>query len=88
MVRRRKGGYGGRFATRRAARRRLLVLTGVLLLEIAAVIVAQRWVTYTDEGVRFQPPFLSRTSASVPRVDVNIQVRAADPAGPSQGAVP
>ena len=76
MVRRRNTGYRGRFAARRATRRLMLALTGVLLVVVVALGVGQRWVIYTDEGVRFQPPFLPLSGSAPQKVDVTIQVQA------------
>ncbi len=79
MMRRRNTGYRGRFAAQRATRRLMLTLTGVLVLVVAVLGVGQRWVVYTDQGVRFQPPFLSRPAPLPPRVDVSVQVQAGAP---------
>ena len=79
MFRRRSGGYQGRFAAQRATRRLMLALTCVLVLVIAGLAVGQRWVIYTDEGVRFQPPFLTPSEAVPPKVDVSVQVQAGAP---------
>ena len=75
----RKTGYRGRYAAQRATRRLMLALTGVLVLVVVVLGVGQRWVVYTDQGVHFAPPFLSRSAPLPPKVDVNVQVQAGAP---------
>ena len=75
----RRGGYRGRLAAQRATRRLTLALTGVLVLVVVALGVGQRWVVYTDRGVQFDPPFLSKTDPVPPKVDVSVQVQAGAP---------
>lgn len=65
MRQRRYNGYrGGRVTGRDIARLMLALLVIVLVLGAAGLLIGQRYLIYTDEGVRLELPFFHRETAA------------------------
>lgn len=64
MRRRRYNGYHGRVTGRDVFRLMLTLLLIVLVLGGVGLVVGQRYIMYTDEGVRLEIPFFNREEAS------------------------
>ena len=75
MSRRRYSGYHGRSGARNILRGIVCLLVIVLMLVLAGLIIGQRYLVYTDDGVRLELPFFHREQAQAPpdaSVPVNI----------------
>lgn len=74
MRRRRYSGYHGRTTAQDVIR--LIVALAVVLVVLAAAVlmIGQRYIVYTDDGVRLELPFFQReeASASLPSVDPEV----------------
>ncbi len=60
----RYSGYRGRATTTDKLRAIAIVLFVLVLLAIAALLVGQRYIVYTDDGIRLELPFLEREEAA------------------------
>ena len=71
MGRHRYGGYHGRDTARTVVRAVVALVVVLLLLAAAALIFGQRYITYTDDGVRLGRPIFQRGEkpSSEPSVD-------------------
>lgn len=74
MRRRRYNGYRGRVTGRDVFRLVLALLLLVLVLAAAGLVIGQRYLIYTDEGVRLELPFFSREGTSAGASSVSAQV--------------
>lgn len=88
MGRRRYNGYHGRTTVQDVLR--LIVTLAVVLLILAAAVlmIGQRYIVYTDDGVRLELPFFQReeASASLPSVDPEVvQLPRPEPEEPPEG---
>ena len=74
MGRRRYGGYHGRDTARAVVRVITALVVVLLMLAAGALIFGQRYITYTDDGVRLELPFFRReeTPISEPSVDPEV----------------
>lgn len=88
MRRRRYSGYHGRTTAQDVIR--LIVALAVVLVVLAAAVlmIGQRYIVYTDDGVRLELPFFQReeASASLPSVDPEVvQLPRPEPEEPPEG---
>lgn len=60
MSRRGYSGYHGRATVRDVLKAVLVVLVVVLVLVLAGLMLGQRYIVYTDDGVRLELPFFQR----------------------------
>lgn len=74
MGRRRYSGYRGRPAARDLIRLAAVVLAVVLVLTAAGLMFAQRYIIYTDDGVRLELPFFVREQRPAPEVSVPLDI--------------
>lgn len=85
------GGYRGRTRAQSVARTVAGVLVIVLVLIVAGLLIGQRYIVYTDDGVRLDIPFL-REEATMPpdvaSVSVEILPRPEEDPGPAAQPVP
>lgn len=72
MSSRRYNGYRGKNAARNVFRGILCVLIVVLVLAVVGLMVGQRYIIYTDDGVRLELPFFRREEK--PPVDQSVPV--------------
>lgn len=73
-MRGRYNGYRGKTSAQDAARRGLVVLIVLLLLAAAGLMAVQRYIIYTDSGIRLELPFFRREEPSVPDGSVSLEV--------------
>jgi len=79
-VRGRYTGYRGKTSAQDAARRILVLVVVLLLLAAAGLMAVQRYIMYTDSGIRLELPFFRREEPSVPGGTASLEVeRRADP---------
>lgn len=79
-MRGRYNGYRGKTSAQDAARRILVAVVVLLLLAAAGLMAVQRYITYTDSGIRLELPFFRREEPSVPDGAVSLEVeRREDP---------
>ena len=74
MRRRRYNGYHGRVTGRDVFRLVLALLLIALVLGASGLVIGQRYLVYTDEGVRLELPFFSREETSADASSVSAQV--------------
>lgn len=74
MGRHRYGGYHGRDTARTVVRVVAALVVVLLLLAVAALIFGQRYITYTDDGVRLELPFFRREETPKPESSVDPEV--------------
>ena len=74
MRRRRYSGYQGRPGARDVMKIVLSVLILVLVLAVAGLMVGQRYIVYTDDGIRLELPFFSREQGSDPGSSAPVEV--------------
>ena len=74
MGRRRYSGYHGRATVRDALKLIVALLAVLLVLAAAGLMFGQRYIVYTDGGVRLELPFFRREEepASTPSVGVEV----------------
>ena len=60
MVRGRYRGYRGKDSNKKGAHVALIALIVALVLAVAGLLSAQRYIVYTDAGVRLELPFFHR----------------------------
>lgn len=71
----RYSGYRGRSTTTDKLRVIAITLFVLVLLAIAALLIGQRYIVYTDDGIRLELPFLEREEPKQPPEDLeNIEV--------------
>ena len=71
----RYSGYRGRSTTTDKLRVIAIVLFVLVLLAVAALLIGQRYIVYTDDGIRLELPFLDREEAKQPPEDLeNLEV--------------
>lgn len=73
MKRRRYGGYNGQSGGRNALKVIVCLLTLALLLVLAGLLIGQRYLVYTDDGVRLELPFFRREQVS-PDTSISVNV--------------
>ena len=91
MERRGYDGYRGRTRAQTVVRAVVCVVVLLLVLVIVGLLLGQRYIVYTDDGIRLEVPFLQRetaTSADVGDVSVQIIHRPNTTPGPSAAAEP
>lgn len=74
MERGRYSGYRGRPGVRDVLKIVAVLLTLVALLAAAGLMLAQRYIVYTDDGVRLELPFFSREQGGSPDVSVSLDI--------------
>ena len=74
MSRRRYDGYRGRSAARSALHTVLCLLVVVLLLALAGLIIGQRYLVYTDDGVRLELPFFRQEKPVAGDMSVSVDI--------------
>jgi len=74
VKRRRYGGYHGRVTGRDVFRLVLALFLILLVLAAAGLMIGQRYLIYTDEGVRLELPFFGREEASSQEASVSAQI--------------
>lgn len=74
MSRRGYSGYQGRSAARDALRIVLCVLVVGLVLVAAGLMLGQRYIVYTDDGVRLELPFFQREQMPPPDQSVPMDI--------------
>lgn len=80
MGRRGYNGYRGRTAVRDVFRLILVLLIVLLVLAAAGLMIAQRYIVYTDDGVRLELPFFRREEPPAAGASVSVDiVQRADP---------
>jgi len=76
MARRRYNGYHGGATARDVLKLVAALLTVLLVLAGFALMIGQRYIVYTDDGVRLELPFFQReatsASASKPTIDPEV----------------
>ena len=74
MGRQRYGGYHGRTTVRDVFKVIVALAVILLMLAVAVLVFGQRYITYTDDGVRLELPFFRReeASSSVSAVDPQV----------------
>lgn len=77
MGRGRYNGYRGRLGLRDVLKITVVLLAVLGVLAAAALMFAQRYIIYTDEGVRLELPFFSRESS--PPADISVEVDVVQP---------
>lgn len=65
MARRRYSGYHGRTTVQDVLRLVAALLAVLLVLAAVALMFGQRYIVYTDDGVRLELPFFRREEASL-----------------------
>lgn len=80
-MRGRYNGYRGKSSAQDAARRLLVAVVVLLLLAAAGLVLAQRYIIYTDSGIRLELPFFRREETSgAPNGTMSLEVeRREDP---------
>lgn len=74
MSRRNKPGYRGRTWARGALKAGLCILVLLLVLAVGALLAGQRYIVYTDDGIRLELPFFSRESFGPELGSVSVDV--------------
>lgn len=74
MGRRRYRGYRGRPAAWDVIKLVVVVLAVVLVLAAGGLMLAQRYIMYTDDGVRLELPFFAREQRPAPDVSVPLDI--------------
>ena len=74
MRRRRYNGYHGRITGRDIFRLATAVLVIVLVLAAVGLMIGQRYLIYTDDGVRLELPFFNREAGRREDISISAQV--------------
>lgn len=74
MGRRSYGGYRGRVAARDVFRLVLALLALLLVLAAAGLMIGQRYIVYTDDGIRLELPFFRREGPSGTDAPVTVDI--------------
>lgn len=74
MSRRRYSGYRGRTWLRDALRLTLFLLVILLTLLVSALMLGQRYIVYTDDGIRLELPFFRREPSPASDLSVPVDV--------------
>lgn len=74
MSRRRNPGYRGRTWARSALYTGLCLLVLLLVLAAGALLVGQRYIVYSDDGIRLELPSFSRESSHPELGSVSVDV--------------
>ena len=78
-------GYRGKTSAQDAARRILVLVVVLLLLAAAGLMAVQRYIIYTDSGIRLELPFFRREEPPAPEGTVSLEVeRRQDPSEDSR----
>lgn len=91
MGRRRYGGYHGRTTARDALKLIIVLLVLLLLLAAAVLMFGQRYIIYTDDGVRLELPFFQREegASDVPSISTQVvQLPRPEPETSAEGTLP
>lgn len=67
-------GYRGKTSAQDAIRRVLVVVVVLLLLAAAGLMAVQRYIIYTDSGVRLELPFFRREEPPAPDGAMSLEV--------------
>ena len=67
-------GYRGKTPAQDTGRRILVLVVVLLLLAAAGLMAVQRYIIYTDSGIRLELPFFRREEPSVPNGTVSLEV--------------
>ena len=59
-------GYRGKTSAQDTARRLLVAVVVLLLVAAAGLMLVQRYIIYTDSGIRLELPFFQREASSEP----------------------
>lgn len=78
-------GYRGNTTARNVLRRLLVLLVVLLLLAVIGLLVGQRYIVYTDDGVRLELPFFQREE-SASAADVSAPLEIIQRPAPSESA--
>lgn len=74
MARRRSSGYRGRPWLKDALRLILTLLILLLTLLAAGLMIGQRYIVYTDDGIRLELPFFRREPTPASDLSVSVDV--------------
>lgn len=74
MARRRYGGYHGRTTVRDVLKLVVALLVALLVLTAVALSVGQRYIVYTDEGVRLEIPFFRREVPAEVEASISLDI--------------
>lgn len=74
MGRQRYSGYHGRTTVRDVFKVIVALAVILLMLAAAALVFGQRYIIYTDDGVRLELPFFRREAASASAPDIDPEV--------------
>lgn len=74
-MRGRYNGYRGKTSAQDTVRRLLVVVVVLLLLAAAGLMIVQRYIIYTDSGIRLELPFFQREESSgLPDGSISLEV--------------
>lgn len=87
MERRRYNGYRGRPGAKDVLKLAAALLVLLTVLAAAVLMFAQRYIIYTDDGVRLELPFFRREEIPMPDASVSVDIIQNGPAQTQQEQV-
>ena len=88
MGRGRYSGYRGRPGARDVLKIAAVLLALLVLLSAAGLMLAQRYIVYTDDGIRLELPFFQREQGGAGDVSVSLDIiQQPRPSGPDEAEI-